>query len=115
MKKGQIPGVGDIVMVFALMFLISNFAGGFVVLKFGFIGYALSQLIIFLVPVLYALYMRADMKNVFSLEKPHIKEMVGVLFFVSGSYVFNTVLVSILYNAFPVIARMGIFLFLRVP
>ncbi len=105
MKKGQIPGVGDIVMVFALMFLISNFAGGFVVLKFGFIGYAFSQLIIFLVPVLYALYMRADMKNVFSLEIPHIKEMVGVLFFVSGSYVFNTVLVSILYNAFPVIAR----------
>ena len=105
MPKNQIPGVGDIVMVFALMFLISNFAGGFVVLKFGFIGYAFSQLIIFLVPVLYALYMRADMKNVFSFEAPGIKEMVGVLFFVSGSYVFNTVLVSILYNAFPVIAR----------
>ena len=105
MPKDQIPGVGDIVMVFALMFLISNFAGGFVVLKFGFIGYAFSQLIIFLVPVLYAWYMRADMKNVFSLEAPGIKEMVGVLFFVSGSYVFNTVLVSILYNAFPVIAR----------
>ena len=105
MPKNQIPGVGDIVMVFALMFLISNFAGGFVVLKFGFIGYAFSQLIIFLVPVLYALYMRADMKNVFSLEAPGLKEMVGVLFFVSGSYVFNTVLVSVLYNAFPIIAR----------
>ena len=105
MKEGQIPGVGDIVMVFALMFLISNFAGGFIVLKFGFIGYAVSQLIIFLVPVLYAWYMRTDMKNVFSLELPGIKEMVGVFFFVSGSYVFNTVLVSVLYNAFPVIAR----------
>ena len=105
MPKDQIPGVGDIVMVFALMFLISNFAGGFVVLKFGFIGYAFSQLIIFLVPVLYAWYMKADMKNIFSLEAPGIKEMVGVLFFVSGSYVFNTVLVSVLYNAFPVIAR----------
>ena len=105
MPKDQIPGIGDIVMVFALMFLISNFAGGFIVLKFGFIGYAFSQLIIFLVPVLYAWYMRADMKNVFSLEAPGLKEMVGVLFFVSGSYVFNTVLVSVLYNAFPVIAR----------
>ncbi|MBO4783307.1 MAG: CPBP family intramembrane metalloprotease [Lachnospiraceae bacterium] len=105
MPKDQIPGVGDIVMVFALMFLISNFAGGFVVLKFGFIGYAFSQLIIFLVPVLYALYMRADMKNIFSLEVPGLKEMVGVLFFVSGSYVFNTVLVSVLYNAFPLIAK----------
>ena len=101
MKDKQIPGVGDILMVFALMFLISNFAGGYVVLKFGFIGYALTQLIIFLVPVLYAWYMKTDFRNVFSLERPGIKELAGVLFFVSGSYIVNTVIVAFLSNRFP--------------
>ena len=104
MKEKQIPGVGDIVMVFALMFLISSFAGGYIILKFGFVGYAVTQLIIFLVPVLYAWYMKADFKNVFSLEKPGVKEMVGVLFFVSGSYIVNTLLVSGLYNILPSIS-----------
>ena len=104
MKEKQIPGVGDIVMVFALMFLISSFAGGYIVLKFGFIGYAVTQLIIFLVPVIYAWYMKADFRNVFSLERPGIKEMVGVLFFVSGSYIINTLLVSGLYNILPSIS-----------
>ena len=105
MKEKQIPGVGDIIMVFALMFLISSFAGGYIILKFGFAGYAVTQLIIFLVPVLYAWYMKTDFRNVFSLERPGVKEMVGVLFFVSGSYIINSLLISGLYGLLPSLAE----------
>ncbi|MBO4310707.1 MAG: ABC transporter permease [Lachnospiraceae bacterium] len=104
MKEKQIPGVGDIVLVFAIMFLISCFAGGYVILRFGFAGYALTQLIIFLVPAIYAWYMKTDFKNLFSLQKPGVKEMIGAVFFVAGSYIINTVIVSILYNLIPTLA-----------
>lgn len=105
MRKNQIPGVGDIVLVFALIFLISNFVGGFVLLKFGFVGFAFSQLIMFLVPVVYAWYIKTDFRNLFSLEKPGIKEMIAVPFFVSGSYIVNTIIVTYLYNIFPTLVQ----------
>ncbi len=104
MKEKQIPGVGDIVFMFALVLLISNFAGGYVLLKFGFIGFFVSQFIIFLVPVLYSWYIKVDFVNLYSLKAPGIREMIGTVFFVIGSYIFNTVLVSILIKYFPVLA-----------
>lgn len=101
MKEKQIPGVGDIVFMFALMFLISNFAGGFIVMKLGFVGYAATQLIIFLVPVIYSWYMKTDFVNVYSLKAPRINELIGVLFFVAGSYIFNQIFVTFLISKFP--------------
>lgn len=94
MKEKQIPEIGDIIFVFALMFLISTFAGGYVILRFGFAGYAVSQLIIFAVPVLYAWYMKTDFINVFSIKKPRINELVGAVLFFAGTYILVTLLVS---------------------
>ena len=76
------------------MFLISTFAGGYVILRFGFAGYAVSQLIIFAVPVLYAWYMKTDFINVFSIKKPRINELVGAVLFFAGTYILVTLLVS---------------------
>ena len=104
MKDKQIPEIGDILFVFAIMFLTMSFAGGYVVLKFGFAGYAVTQLIIFAVPVAYAWYMKTDFKNVFSLKAPRVNEMIGAVLFCLGSYIINTLLVSVLIKYIPSLA-----------
>ncbi len=101
MKEKQIPGVGDIVFMFALMFLISSFLGGYITLKYGFIGIFASQLLMLLIPVLYSWYIKVDFRNVYSLNKPKFYELIGAALFMIGSYIINIVCVTILVGMFP--------------
>ena len=101
MKPKQIPGVGDIVFMFALMFLISNFAGSYFILKSGVLGLAITQLSILLVPILYSWYMKVDFKNVYSIKMPRFNEVIGALVFMIGCYIFNTVLITWLMDILP--------------
>ncbi|MBQ4275206.1 MAG: CPBP family intramembrane metalloprotease [Lachnospiraceae bacterium] len=104
MKENQIPGVGDIVFMFAIMFLISNFAGSYFILKSGVLGLAITQGSILLVPILYSWYMKVDFKNVYSIKMPRINEVIGALVLMIGSYIFNTVLVTWLMDLLPSLA-----------
>ena len=104
MKEKQIPGVGDIVFMFAIMFLISNFAGSYFILKSGVLGLAITQGSILLVPILYSWYMKVDFKNVYSIKMPRFNEIIGALVLMIGSYIFNTVLVTWLMDLLPSLA-----------
>ncbi|MBR3040854.1 MAG: CPBP family intramembrane metalloprotease [Lachnospiraceae bacterium] len=101
MKKGQIPGYGDIILLFAVMLLFMIFASSVLVLKFGLWGTAIIQLLILLMPVLYAFYLRSDLKELFSLKLPKFREFVGSIVIWIGGLLLNQVLLSLLMRLFP--------------
>ncbi len=105
MKEGQIPGIGDIIFMFVLMFLLSNFVGGYIAIEHGFLGVIISQLIVFLIPVLYSWYIKVDFKNLYTLNVPKVKDVIGVLFFVFGAYILNTLFGTYLIQWFPKLAE----------
>ena len=105
MKEGQIPGIGDVVFMFVLMFLLANYVGGSITLKFGFAGIIVTQLIILIIPLAYSWYIKVDFKNMYSIKCPHIKEVVGVVFFAVGSYIVIIVMCAHLMNHFPGLAQ----------
>lgn len=101
MKKGQIPGAGDICFLFALIFILSNYIGTGVMAKNGIWGVAVGQFVMLIVPILYAWYIKADLKKLFSIEKPRIAELVGALFFMIGLTLLLNPLLIFLINTFP--------------
>lgn len=101
MKKGQIPGVGDICFLFALIFILSNYIGTGVMAKNGIWGVAVGQFVMLIIPILYAWYIKADMKKLFSIEKPRIPELVGAVFFMVGMTLLLNPLLVFLIGKFP--------------
>ncbi len=100
MKKGQIPGVGDNVLMFGVMLLVMIYSSA-KLLRFGIWGTAACQLIILLIPVLYAWYMKADMKKLFSLKLPSVWALIGGVFMWVGMLCAEQVILSLLVNVFP--------------
>ena len=105
MKKGQIPGYGDLVFLFSVMLLFMIFSSSVLVLRFGLIGTGIVQLLIFLMPVLYAFYLRCDIKDLFSVKLPKIREFVGSIILWAGGFLLNQVLLSLLTKIFPQMAK----------
>ncbi|MCR4691066.1 MAG: ABC transporter permease [Lachnospiraceae bacterium] len=101
MKKGQMPGGGDVVIVMTSTILLMLYLGTFAVAKLGFYGVAVQQAMILLVPVLYAWYIKADAKKLFSLRMPHPLSWIGALLMVVGAFVLAMFLGAILAPLFP--------------
>lgn len=76
MDNNQMPGYGDLVLMFAVMLLVMIYSSSALVLKLGLWGTAVCQACILLVPIIYAWYMKADFKKLFSLHKPEVLPMV---------------------------------------
>lgn len=104
-KEGQIPGIGDIVFMFVLMFLLSNFIGGYIAIYNGFLGVILSQLIVLIIPLIYSWYIKVDFKNLYSLNIPRINDVIGVMFFAFGAYIINVLFGTYLIQWFPKLAE----------
>ena len=100
-RKGQIPGIGDIIFLFAALMLIMIYSGSFLVLKWGLWGTALVQFIILMVPLLYAVYIRADIKELYSLKMPRIRELLGSVVIWIGCFLLIQTILSLLLHVFP--------------
>ena len=101
MKKGSMPGYGDVFLLFSVLILVMIYSGSFFVLKWGIWGTAVVQLLIFGMPVLYSLYIKADMKKLYSLRLPKIIDILGAVVLWAGSFLINQVIVQLLSKAFP--------------
>ena len=79
-EKGTMPGVKEALFILLVIFLVINYAGGLIALRDMQTGLVFQQLIIFAIPVLCAVYMKSDLKKVFSVKRPPLMELVrGVL------------------------------------
>ena len=100
MKKGGMPGLGDIVLLCAITLLLVLYAGNYATVKFGFGGVVFQQLLILLIPCIYAWYIKADGKTLFSVKKPSIKELLGGLSLAVSAYIFAQLLSLVLIPVF---------------
>ncbi|MCR4937656.1 MAG: ABC transporter permease subunit [Lachnospiraceae bacterium] len=85
-KKGTIPGFGDLVLLFSVILLIILFAGSLFILKFGIYGIIAEQFFILLAVLAYSIYIKVDMRKLLHLNPPGIKGLIGGIFIWAGGY-----------------------------
>ncbi len=101
MKKGQMPGLGDVVLLICIIFLALFYIGNAAALRFGAGAVAVNQAILLLVPVLYAWYLKNDGKRLFSIRAPKVRQLVGAAVLCIGQLLLNLVISSVLARLMP--------------
>ncbi|MBO5326120.1 MAG: CPBP family intramembrane metalloprotease [Lachnospiraceae bacterium] len=105
MKAGQMPGIGDTILMFGLLLLLMIYLSSSLVFRLGIWGTGLVQLIILAVPVFYAWYMKADFKKLFSLKVPAFKHILGGICMWLGVWLLEQVVIVSLAQWFPSLAE----------
>ena len=101
MRKGQIPGIGDVVVLICVELLLIFYVGTAAQLKMGFYGTVVVQLLILLFPLLYLWYLKADFKKVLSLQPPKVLHILAALFVWIGGFSLMCMLAVFLTKIFP--------------
>lgn len=101
MKEKQMPGYGDLILLLCLVLLLIFYVGSFAQIKWGFGGVVIQQLIILLCPVLYAWYMKADAKKLFSIKKPGVSQAAGGILFGIAAFLCAIIIGVLLVPFFP--------------
>lgn len=105
MKDKQMPGFGDVVLLLCIVLLLIFYVGTFAQLKFGFVGVAVQQLIILLCPLVYAWYMKADKKQLFSIQIIKPLPLAGSVLIGIAVFVGALILGALLMPVFPESAK----------
>lgn len=92
MKEGQMPGMGDAVLVMAIAILLMFYVEGIAVAKLGMAGVGVQQLCFLALALGFAWYIKADMKKLFSLSIPKCRHILGALLLWAGTYLFMMLL-----------------------
>lgn len=78
-KKNTKPSIAESIFVMIVALLLMNYIGSLVVLKDANIGILVQQLFVLLLPVGLCLYIKSDMKEVFSLRAPKPAQALGFI------------------------------------
>ena len=105
MKKGQMPGFGDNILMFGVMLLLMLYLSTTLLLRFGIWGTAICQAMIFLIPVGYAWYMKADLKKLFSVKIPSVVHLLGGVCLWVGVFAAEQIVLTLLAEVFPAMAQ----------
>lgn len=100
MKEKQMPGVGDTILLFGILLLLMIYLST-LALRFGIFGTALIQLVILMIPILYAWYMKADFKKLFSLKRPKMLHLIGGILLWAGTWILEQIVITSLAEWFP--------------
>ena len=100
-KKGSVPKVGDLFLSIVVLLLLTIYTSLALSAKSVFIGVVATQLIILLIPLIVAFYIKSDFKHLFSLKTPSLKWILKGLFLYVGTYSIMLVLSLLLTNLFP--------------
>ncbi len=100
-KKGTVPGIGDLLLGVTVMFLLMMYIGTAVSVKSAFGGTVVNQLLILGVPLFVVWYMKSDVKELFSLKLPSVKSVLGGFLLYIGVFLLMLVAGSLLTQLFP--------------
>ncbi|MBR1691244.1 MAG: CPBP family intramembrane metalloprotease [Lachnospiraceae bacterium] len=96
MKKGALAGIGDVVLLLCLVLLVLFYIGSFAAVKWGIYGVMVQQLLILLLPLAYAWYIKSDMKRMFSLRMPKPSAVISAVFLFAGAFLCNLILAGVI-------------------
>lgn len=101
-KKGSMPSVQESLLIMVVALLLMVYVGGMVSTSAPpAISLIVQQIFIGVLPILAAIYIKADMKKVFSLTLPKFKDLLGSIVLGVGGICLNLVVSSLLSMAFP--------------
>ena len=101
MKEKQMPGIGDCVLLMCVVLLLMLYGGTYAQIKLGFGGVAVQQAFILICPLVYAWYMKADAKKLFSFKAPKGKGVLGGICFAFAGLLLALVVGALLTPVFP--------------
>lgn len=84
-KKGSLPSVQESLLILVVALLVMVYLGGIMSLDNPIFGVVIPQLFIGVLPLFAAVYIKADMKKVFSLKLPNIRNLAGSVVLIIGS------------------------------
>lgn len=84
-KSGSKPTIQESLLILVVALLLMVYIGGIMSLNNPVFGVVIPQLFIGLLPVLACVYIKGDMKEVFSLRLPKLKDVIGSLILIIGS------------------------------
>lgn len=101
-KKGSLPSVQESLLIMVIALLLMVYVGGVVSTSASIqISLIVQQAFIGLLPILAAIYIKADMKKTFSLKLPKVKDLFGAIILGVGGICLNLLVSSLLSVAFP--------------
>ncbi len=96
-KKGSMPTIQESLLIMIVALLLMVYVGGIVSASAPLaIGLIVQQTFIGILPILAAIYIKTDMKKVFSLRLPKVKALIGSVIFGVGGISLNLLISSIL-------------------
>ena len=96
MAAGQMPGVGDMSLVLAVILIILIYSGTILVLKFGLYGVVIQQLLFVLFIALYSWYIKADYKKLFSIKTPRPLSVIGSVITWLGGFIIMLIMAYVI-------------------
>lgn len=92
------PSDGLILYIFGMlaMFYLSSLF----MIRLGFYGIAATQALIAALPILAALYLKADLRNTFKLKLPRLREVLGALLLWLGAFIAVNLLANLMLHFF---------------
>ena len=100
-KKGSVPSIQEGVLILVVALLLMVYLGGIMSLDNPIFGVIIPQLFIGLLPVLAALYIKADMRAVFGLKLPGLRQLLGSFILIIGSSSAVLILAELLAYLMP--------------
>ncbi|KPI52369.1 sodium ABC transporter permease [Clostridioides difficile] len=100
-KKGSIPTISDGIILYAVGLVLLIYVGSLVQIKFGMGGIIITQFMIISLPLIFAYYIKADFKEVFSLRVPKLKHILGSIVLWIGGYILIMIITQLILFLFP--------------
>lgn len=100
-KKGSIPTISDGIILYAVGLVLLIYVGSLVQIKFGMGGIIMTQFMIISLPLIFAYYIKADFKEVFSLRVPKLKHILGSIVLWIGGYILIMIITQLILFLFP--------------
>ena len=95
-EKGSLPTPSDSLIIYVVALLGMIYVGSIIQMKLGFLGLALTQILLVALPVLFGWYLKTDFKRAFSLYRPRLVHVIGALVFWIGLFFISNGIANLL-------------------
>lgn len=100
-KKGSLPTIQESILILIVALLLMVYAGGMLSLSYPLAGVIVPQFFIGVLPILAAIYIKADLRQVFAIHKPGVRNLIGGVILVIGAASASLLLSNVLSYLFP--------------